>query len=251
VLTVMGIALAAAIPHWVAIENREREAELIARGFQYAEAIRVFQQRFGRLPNRLKELVEVEPRTIRQLWKDPMTDGESFLVLMEVGSGQVLPIDPETGQIVVNPPATEPPEEGDNRPQGGRQPQPGRVKPEPPPGNLGPDFAAPIHGVKSRARGESYRSLFGQSNYGDWEFTVERLIAATTAKNSDGLLRRVDYSTIGKGFRYPPPGGIPGANLPPPGQGGGQPRPPQPLPGQAPPSPQRQPPGGQSGRGVG
>jgi len=233
ILTVMGIALAAAIPHWVAIEQRERESELISRGFQFAEAIRVFQQRFGRLPNRLQELVEVKPRSIRQLWKDPMT-GKSFLVLIEAPGGQLLPVDPDTGQIVAPPPEPgngetgEPGEPG----QPGEQPPPeGQVTPpQPVPapgGGEGPGISAPIHGVKSRAHGESYHVLFGKDDVGDWEFTVERLVAAAFAKNPEGMLRRIDYTTIGKPFRYPPPGGVPGEQV----GSGRAPRPPRPLPG--------------------
>ena len=73
VLAVLAIALGAALPVWAARIQRGREAELVARGLQYAEAIRVFQRRFGRLPNRLEELVELEPRSIRRLWTNPMS----------------------------------------------------------------------------------------------------------------------------------------------------------------------------------
>jgi len=44
--------------------RREKEEELVFRGLQYAEAIRVFQNRFQRPPIRLQELIEVEPRSM-------------------------------------------------------------------------------------------------------------------------------------------------------------------------------------------
>ena len=47
-VTVLSIAVATALPLWSAQIRREREEELIFRGLQYAEAIRVFQKRFGR-----------------------------------------------------------------------------------------------------------------------------------------------------------------------------------------------------------
>jgi hypothetical protein len=54
------------------VMKRDREAELIFRGRQYARAVGLFQRRYGRYPNQLKELYENRPRTIRHLWKDPM-----------------------------------------------------------------------------------------------------------------------------------------------------------------------------------
>ena len=46
-ITVMSILVAAALPLWSAQIKRDKEEELISRGMQYAEAIRVFQRRFG------------------------------------------------------------------------------------------------------------------------------------------------------------------------------------------------------------
>ena len=53
-ITVMSIAVAAILPRWSTQIQREREAELIFRGLQMAEGIRVFQKRFGRYPVRLR-----------------------------------------------------------------------------------------------------------------------------------------------------------------------------------------------------
>src|SRR5258708_32266845 len=50
-VTVLNIMLAAAMPKWSEMIKRDKEEELISRGFQYAEAIRIFQKRFGRLPS--------------------------------------------------------------------------------------------------------------------------------------------------------------------------------------------------------
>jgi hypothetical protein len=171
---------------------------MIARGWQYAEAIRFFQNRFNRMPNRLEELVEQEPRSIRQLWDDPLTGGP-FLVLVEGPGDTHMAIDPETGVVVSGAPAA--PGEAGEGPAAA-----------PSPSGTGAVIAGPIHGVKSRATGESYRSLFDSTSYQDWEFSVERLIAATTAAGPEGILRRANYETIGKPFRYAPPGGVPGAN---------------------------------------
>lgn len=233
------IAVAAALPHWRAVVQREKEAELVTRGFQYAEAIRVFQLRFGRLPTQLSELVELEPRSIRKLWDDPMSGGP-FLLVMEGPDGALVSIDPETGELVV------PPVEGGEEGEGGEAAPrgfTGGVRSFAS-GGQAAVVAGPIHGVKSRARGEAYRVLFDQKDFGDWEFTVERLVAATSATGPDGLVRRVDYTTIGKPFRYPPPGGIAGQNLQPQGGRGPGQRPNRPRrPGAQPPGqPDPQPP---------
>src|SRR6266511_4043893 len=66
-ILVMGVA-----PSVATIMKREREQELLFRGKQYARAIALFQKRYGRFPNELKELYENRPRTIRKLWKEPM-----------------------------------------------------------------------------------------------------------------------------------------------------------------------------------
>ncbi|MBK6403975.1 MAG: type II secretion system protein [Holophagales bacterium] len=47
-ITVASILIAAVLPLASAQAQREREAELIFRGLQYAEGIRIFRRRFGR-----------------------------------------------------------------------------------------------------------------------------------------------------------------------------------------------------------
>jgi len=211
ILAVLALLLGAILPVWAKRVQRAREAELISRGLQYAEAIRVFQRRFGRLPNQLSELVELEPRSIRRLWGNPLVGPEGgWLVILEGPGGQILTLDPDTGEVV-----GEPAGEGGNAPASGgplvqgsgpRSSFGGQGAPGPGGGGV----AGPIHGVRSRVGGDSYRKFFDQSDYGQWEFTVERLVDAASAPAPDGLPRRADYSTIGKPFRYPPPGGTAG-----------------------------------------
>lgn len=216
VLTVLGIALAAAVPHWVERVQRAKEAELVARGLQYAEAIRVFQRRFGRLPNTLAELIELEPRSIRRLWRNPFAKGDAagWALLVEVG-GQVVPIDPASGAVVGAPSAP-----GEDAAGAAAGPVAG-----------GTAIAGPIHGVRSLVRGEAYRRYFDQDDFGDWEFTLERLVAATGATTPEGLLRRADYDSIGRGFPYGAPAGAPGAGGAPPvpAQGSAPPQVPPPA----------------------
>ncbi|MCK4759668.1 MAG: type II secretion system protein, partial [Candidatus Aminicenantes bacterium] len=69
---VMSIGLLVAIPVWETQIQREKEEELIFRGKQYVEAIRLFQTKYpGSFPKSFDELVE--EKCIRKLFPDPMT----------------------------------------------------------------------------------------------------------------------------------------------------------------------------------
>lgn len=83
IVLLMSIALSLALPAWSSQAKREKEQELIFRGLQYAEAVRVFQSRHGRLPTTLEELVEVEPRSIRQLYPEPMSENGKWGLLVQ------------------------------------------------------------------------------------------------------------------------------------------------------------------------
>jgi type II secretory pathway pseudopilin PulG len=216
-VTVLGIFLAAALPLWSSLIRRDREEETISRGWQYAEAIRVFQRRFGRLPNRLEELIEVEPRSIRRLWKDPLNDNGGWAVIVQTPQGGSVAIDPETG-LPIDPlpvPGTGGVDGGGALPGGGL-PQggaPGGGAPQP--------VVGPIRGVKSLAKGQAFQSLFGAESYESWEFTIDLLLRATSQPSPAGL-PRWNALTIGRAFRFQPPTtGPPGVGLP----GGPGPRP--------------------------
>jgi type II secretory pathway pseudopilin PulG len=78
---VLIIGLLVAVPVWQTQIQREKEEELIFRGKQYAEAIRLFQlKKPGTFPKNMDELIE--ERCIRRLYTDPMTkDGEWNIIL--------------------------------------------------------------------------------------------------------------------------------------------------------------------------
>ena len=152
-VTVLNVLVAAALPAWTAMQQRDKEEELIFRGLQYAEAIRVFQSRFGRLPVRLKELIEVEPRSIRQLWKDPLTGKNDWgLVFASAGGGAPQPGSPASGA-------------GEDLTGGsGLKPSSGSGETV---------TQGPIVGVFSRAKGDSIKTFNGKDTYAEWRFTVE------------------------------------------------------------------------------
>ncbi len=163
-ITVASILIAAVLPLASAQAQREREAELIFRGLQYAEGIRVFRRRFGRPPNSLKELLEVKPRSVRKLWKDPMTKDGEWGVISMAGT----PVTPGggTGQgSGLTPRATPTP------------------KPTATPGPFGGTAqagadgapAGPVMGVYSKSTEKGYRLWEGRESYKDWRFTEESL----------------------------------------------------------------------------
>ena len=89
-LAVMAILMAAVLPLASAESQRDKEAELIFRGIQYAEGIRTFRKRYGRYPTTLKEMFEVHPRTLRKLWKDPMTNSNNWGLITQLGGAPIL-----------------------------------------------------------------------------------------------------------------------------------------------------------------
>jgi hypothetical protein len=90
---VSNLLLGVAMQKWSDRIQREKEEELIFRGMQYAEGIRVFQARHGRPPTRLQELIELEPRSMRQLYPNPFDEDGAWGLLMQSqgqGGGQNL-----------------------------------------------------------------------------------------------------------------------------------------------------------------
>jgi len=77
-IAIITILLAAVGPSIAMILERDREQELLFRGKQYARSILIFQKRYGRLPNELTELYKLKPRSVRQLWKDPMCNCDDW-----------------------------------------------------------------------------------------------------------------------------------------------------------------------------
>ena len=176
-LTVMMILIAAVLPSVSAEAQRMKEEELIFRGTQYAEGIRVFRRKYGRYPNALKEMIETRPRTLRKLWKDPMTPEGDWVVI-----GLVAPV------------AGVPPPGG----AGGAQPTP---TPVPTPGPFGKSSwgqpgsegqIGPVTGVASRSTKKGFRTFLGRESYNEWRFTEQTVFGNVAAAQpaGPGLIRR-------------------------------------------------------------
>ena len=78
-MSVMAVAMTVALPVWTTAARREKEAELVFRGEQYARAIALFQRKYGNaIPPNLDVLVN--EKFLRKKYKDPIT-GEDFQLL--------------------------------------------------------------------------------------------------------------------------------------------------------------------------
>ena len=77
VIAILSIMLLVALPTWSHHVQREKEAELVFRGEQYARAIGLYQRKYaGSLPPSLDVLVE--QKFLRKKYKDPIS-GEDFV----------------------------------------------------------------------------------------------------------------------------------------------------------------------------
>jgi type II secretory pathway pseudopilin PulG len=181
-LTVLNIAVAASLPSWSSVIRRDKEEELIFRGLQYAEAIRVFQNRFQRSPVRLEELLEVEPRSIRQLWKDPMTEnGKWVLIPLQGPTGLQVPPDQQDQQ-----------DQQDGQDGQGGDDDNGRDgdSGDGDGGGFGPKDEVqigPFKGVHSRSGKTSFLLFNGKDRYDEWHFTVDLLLGSGQPLNESGV----------------------------------------------------------------
>jgi type II secretory pathway pseudopilin PulG len=164
-VTVLNVLVAAMLPLWSTAIRREKEEELVFRGFQYAEAIRVYRLRHGgNYPIKLDQLIETKPRCIRQLWKDPMTeDGKWALIFQNQPTPPVQPQDPQR--------PGEPEEKGEASTGENENDADGRQQFGPRKGET--VEIGPIIGVRSKSGKESMLVLFGRERYDEWHFTED------------------------------------------------------------------------------
>jgi type II secretory pathway pseudopilin PulG len=74
-MSIMALMLGLALPVWQTAIRRERETELVFRGEQYVQAIRLFQRRYaGTFPPNVDVLVQ--QRFLRRRYQDPITGGD-------------------------------------------------------------------------------------------------------------------------------------------------------------------------------
>jgi hypothetical protein len=78
-MAVMAIVATALMPAWRTMAQREKEAELIFRGEQYARAISLFQRKNGNASPPTIDIL-VEQKYLRKKYKDPITGGDFQII---------------------------------------------------------------------------------------------------------------------------------------------------------------------------
>jgi type II secretory pathway pseudopilin PulG len=173
IIAIMSIMMGVAVQTVEFQMRREREAELIFRGQQYVEAVRLFRLRFGRFPMRLKEIWEANPRVVRKQWKDPITDSHDWgLIHLGQEGGQL----GRPGGAPGEPGSTRTPEDDSRRRRSGfdsgrfggdrRRAEFGRR------GQQG-ETIGPIVGVHSKSCDESIKVYEGRTSYCEWRFVFK------------------------------------------------------------------------------
>jgi type II secretory pathway pseudopilin PulG len=172
-LSVMAVLMTAAMPVWHQATQREKEAELVFRGEQYARAIGLFQRKSGPgvLPPNLDVLVD--QKFLRKKYKDPIT-GEDFSLLRPTQQPVDGPVGPSRG---TNPPSLSGRGAGGT---GGRGASDSFVG----------GAAGGIMGVASKSTAESIRVYNGRSKYNEWQFVYVAMTnnpgSGTGGRGGDG-----------------------------------------------------------------
>lgn len=81
----LSIGLLVVVPVWQTEVQREKEEELIFRGRQYVEAVRLYGLKNpGHFPSSLKELLD--KKCLRKPYKDPMTENGEWIIIVNPGT---------------------------------------------------------------------------------------------------------------------------------------------------------------------
>ena len=150
IIAIMGIMMAAAVEIISFQAQREKEAELIFRGQQYVEGIRLYRKKYGRYPMRMKELWEADPKVLRQKWTDPITGSDKWGIVFKGQEGQELTV----------------PGGGGPRPTPTRTPVFERAR------EGGGEKVGPIVGVHSLSTDTSIKVYEGRTQYDMWKFIL-------------------------------------------------------------------------------
>jgi type II secretory pathway pseudopilin PulG len=217
---VLGIVMSAAMPAWQTAARREREAELVFRGEQYARAIQLFQRKYANtLPPSLEVLIN--EKFLRKKYVDPITNGEFQLLGAAQAAGATATQTPGRGQGPSSQPqgraqsaasTSSPSTTALNdlaRQTGGRPGGPGRGAP-----GLGA-VGGGIMGVTSKSAEKSLRLYNGRGAYNEWAFVpVQRV-------NNPGDTGGAGGAAGARGRGAPPNDGRSGNNGFRPAQGSG------------------------------
>jgi type II secretory pathway pseudopilin PulG len=175
-LVILGVFLVAAVPLWQKAVQREREQELIFRGYQYMQAIERYQRKYpGAYPPSVEVLVE--QKFLRKAYKDPFgeKEGEWNVIRqlspeLQLGQQQQLQQASEAAGITdlnrsraqLRTPGAAPGAPGSNLTGGTFQSSMGRGASDASMGG--------IVGVASRSAEKTFYRVPGKEKYKDWLF---------------------------------------------------------------------------------
>ena len=193
-LAAMGILMSVALPVWSQAAKREREAELVFRGEQYARAVELYQRTYAATyPPDIEALID--ERFLRQRYRDPMTADGEFRVVYQAEVADLLgqtPMAPLPGQGAGRPEA-ESDADGETV-TGGLQ-----LGDEPPAAGA----RGGVVGVISRSDEESLMIYNGGTKYSEWAFVYP----SSTAKPGAGQMNLTPTPGQVAGPRPSPVGG--------------------------------------------
>ena len=214
-LSIMAVMLTVAMPVWKQEAQREKEAELMFRGMQYARAIGLFQRKYANaFPPSFDVLVE--QRFLRKKYKDPIT-GQDFQAVTQLGSNA-----PGAGGGAASRPGQTP----------GATTAPGQSTgipvSSPTAGGGGSATVGGIIGVTSKSKDRSIRIYNGRTHYNEWQFVYTPATQQPGAAGVPGAGGPGGATRPGQTPSTPGAGGVPGA------PGGTRPATPGGPPGQGP-----------------
>jgi type II secretory pathway pseudopilin PulG len=241
-MSIMAVMMTVAMPTWRQMAQREKEAELVFRGEQYARALTLFQNKNG--PGTTPPTFDllVEQRYLRKKYKDPITNDDFVPILLSAGQpggttqGSTAPGTPQASPrgALGAPPQQAPQVQGR-----GTGTTPGGATP-------GSGATGGIAGVTSKSKEQSIRLYKGRNHYNEWQFTPVVRAAAPGAggQGAPGAGGRRGNQGAPQGPQNPF-GGVGGQRGTPPPPGGrepfrgnppsGNPFPGNPFPGNPPP----------------
>src|SRR5258705_8194491 len=161
-MTIMAVFLTVALPAWSTAAKREKEAELIFRGQQYARAVALFQRKYANtFPPNIDILLN--EHFLRKKYKDPMTKDGEFQVLY---ANQQAAAQPNAGGTVPQrgQPARPVTQVASGGPVGGQQ--------------------GGIVGVASKSTATSLRVYDGHDKYNEWVFVATQVTNRVNAPNA-------------------------------------------------------------------
>ncbi len=235
-VSIMTVMMSAAMPVWKQTAQREKEAELVFRGEQYARAIGLFQRKNG--PGTLPPSIDVlvQQRYLRKKYKDPITNDDFAPLLMSASTGAGQSSRQETDERSQG--GRGAPQAGSGRAAGagtgagrsagagGGSSQTSAPQQQGRAGQIGTGTAfGGVSGVSSKSKEQSIRLYKGRNRYNEWQFvyTAPQVAGggpnAPTAPGAGGQRGRGNQGPANPQGGVPTPSGFRGA--PGDGRGGG------------------------------